>query len=136
MLIEGPAAVVSGPSAALLALLLRSPNVATVVRTLPAWARPHRAEIEAAVAAIDRAGRAWSSGAVSFERNDETGSSEIGPDSPRRVTTGMAAQLLGLSPRRTQQLAAAGLLGGTRVGRLWLLDKDAVRLMAEGRRTA
>ncbi|MGH4008287.1 MAG: helix-turn-helix domain-containing protein [Pseudonocardiaceae bacterium] len=45
-----------------------------------------------------------------------------------------AAAVLQLSRRRTQELAAGGLLGGQRVGRQWILDEVAVREFARQRR--
>jgi len=48
------------------------------------------------------------------------------------MTTGQAAQLLHLHPKRVQALARAGRLPAVRVGRKWLFPRD--RLLALGDR--
>lgn len=130
MLIEGPAAVVSGPPAVLLSLLLRSPNVRTVVEGLPPWLRPYRAEIARVVEELHRV-----AASTALEREDAEPVSATAADSGT-CTVSEAADRLRLSVRRTQELAAAGLLGGRRVGRTWQLDSAAVRVVAAERARA
>jgi excisionase family DNA binding protein len=130
MLIDRPSAVITGAPAALLSLLLRSPHVRTVVEQLPGWARPYRLEIAAAVDAVHRAGAGWVP--VAVERDDAGPVGAVEADFECSVVG--AAQLLDLSIRRTQELAAAGMLPGRRVGRQWLLERDAVLLVASARR--
>lgn len=45
-----------------------------------------------------------------------------------------AAEVLGLSKRHTQRLAASGLLGGARCGSIWMLRKATVLTMADERK--
>ena len=58
-----------------------------------------------------------------------------GQDPSDLVTVAEAAELLRLSKRQVQRLAAhSGGLGGVRVGRIWMLAKAPVLALAEERR--
>jgi hypothetical protein len=66
---------------------------------------------------------------VSPRRNDEAKSSAVEADSRtcedgQTISAADAAKLLGVTPRRVQQLAL--LLGGQRLGRVWCLDRALV----------
>ncbi|WP_103381943.1 helix-turn-helix domain-containing protein [Pseudonocardia dioxanivorans] len=130
MLIDEPAALVSGPLALLLHELAAAPAVRPYVRVLPVWARPYRSEIEAGLQAVAQAAQAWSSTAP--ERDNAEPSSAGEPESECSVA--QAGALLGLGARRVQELAAAGELGGRRVGRIWLLNRVVVEQVAAARR--
>ncbi|MGH3546833.1 MAG: helix-turn-helix domain-containing protein [Pseudonocardiaceae bacterium] len=118
------AALVAGCSAWLFSRILRSPNVAAVLASPPSWV--DRAELNATVSAVHRAGRTFEAAATAPEREDATMVGAVVPDCPSAWTVARAAEFLRLSPRRVQELAAAEL-GGTRIGRVWLLDEVAVR---------
>ena len=128
-------ALVSGASAHVLDRLLRSPDVRRLVDNLPAWMR---AEVEATARAIRRAAADYEALPISLERSDETPFGEIEGRSARMgesvgwVCVEQAANLLGVTPRRVQQLAAGGM--GRRVGRVWQLDGTAVREYGQQRR--
>jgi hypothetical protein len=128
-------ALVSGASAHVLDRLLRSPDVRRVVECLPAWLR---AEVEATVTAIRRAAVDYEALPVSPERSGETLPGETEPRwpgdllEPGGLTVMQAADLLGVSARRAQQLAAGGM--GRRVGRVWELDPTSVREYGQRRR--
>ena len=130
-------ALVSGASAHVLDRVLRSPYVRRVVEGLPAWLR---GEVEATAAAIGRAAAEFEALPVSLERSDETPFGEIEGRSARIggsagwLDVEQAAHLLGVTPRRVQQLAAGGM--GRRVGRAWRLDETAVREYGQRRRPA
>ena len=123
-------ALVTGASAHVLDRLLCSPDVRRVVECLPPWLR---AEVEATATAIGRAALEYVALPVSLDRDAETQDGEIAALSERTgvgpldgwLTAEQAANLLGLSARRVQQLAAGGL--GRKVGRVWWLDETAVR---------
>ena len=121
-------ALVSGAPAHVLDRVLRSPDVQRLVDNLPAWLR---AEVEATARAIRRAAVEYEALPVSLQRSDETSFGEIAGRSTRMgesvgwVCVEQAANLLGVTPRRVQQLAAGGM--GRRVGRVWQLDETAVR---------
>jgi hypothetical protein len=104
-----------------------------VLDSLPPWLR---AEVDATARAIRRAAADYEALPVSPERSDETPLGEIGARSERDhgdgLDVGQAALLLGVSPRRVQQLAAGGM--GRKAGRAWLLDPTVVR--EYGRRRA
>ena len=126
------AALLSGPAALVVSRVLRSPHVVTVLANLSGWLHPYRSEITAAVQAVHRAAHAWESTPLAVEREDAIEAGAVDAESP--WTTERAAALLQLSRRRTQELAAGGLLGGHRVGRQWILDEAAVREYQRNRR--
>ena len=133
--VEG--ALVSGAAAHVLDRVVRSPSVRRVLEQLPGWLR---AEVEATAAAIRRAAAEYEALPISPERSDETPLGEIEALSDRMVgpsvglDTERAANLLGVSPRRAQQLAGHGL--GRKVGRVWRFDETAVREYGRSRREA
>jgi excisionase family DNA binding protein len=53
-----------------------------------------------------------------------------------KITTGRAAEILGVSPGRIRQLILAGLLRAEKVGRDHLLDPAEVKFYDESRRPA
>jgi excisionase family DNA binding protein len=135
MLIEQPAAVLTGPTATLLDLVLRSPRVKVVVEQLPPWLRPHKAEIVAELRALRHVAAGWAPEPVgvtagAFERCDETAEDPaVAPFDGVDVVE--AARLLRRSRRHVQNLAATGRLPARRVsGRTWLLDRKAVEVHA------
>jgi hypothetical protein len=97
-----------------------------------------RDDVEATARAIRRAAVEYEALPISPERSGETPVFEIGARSERDhgdgLDVGQAALLLGVSPRRVQQLAAGGM--GRKVGRAWLLDSTAVREHGRRRRRA
>ncbi len=120
-------ALVTGATAHVLDRLLRSPNVRQLLDNLPSWLR---AEVDATARAIGRAAADYEALPVSPERSGEAPFGEIAARSAGIGTAGwldagQAANLLGVSARRVQQLAAGGM--GRRVGRVWRLDETAVR---------
>lgn len=89
------------------------------------------ADVRFAWAAVRAAGREW----ASWRRIAVDGTAEVPPavqpqdsDPEREIDTAVAAGLLGVSPRRVRQLAAAGHLPARRAGRVWLVDRCAVDL--------
>ena len=95
-----------------------------------------RAQFETAGRAIHCAALLWQ-GSISPERNAETVAAEIGPAWVHEVGTAAAAGLLGVTERRVCQLTrlweAEGL--ARKVGRAWLLNREAVLLEAQARRS-
>jgi excisionase family DNA binding protein len=130
-LIGAQTALVSGPSAWILSRILRSPDVRRILANPPAWIE--RGDLADTVMAIDQAGKAFEVALSALERGNEAPLSAVMPQS--EFTTRQAAERLGLSQRRVQELAA--LLGGRRVGRQWRLPEAAVREYEKqaGRRT-
>lgn len=128
------AAVLSGPAALVVSRVLSSPNVVKVLSGLPPWLAPYRSEISAAVQAIHRAAKAFETAATAPGRDTATVVGAVTLDSNSEWTVRKAADYLGLSRRRVQELA--GQLGGRRVGRLWILDEVTVRELARQRRGA
>jgi hypothetical protein len=117
-------ALVRGVSAHILSRLLRSPNARRVTDNLPA---DLRAEFAATAKAIHRAALEYEALPVSPERSDEALISETVAASDRVggwLTTGQVASRLGVSIRRAEQLASAGM--GHKVGHIWRLDPTAV----------
>lgn len=121
-------ALVAGQASHVLSRVLKSPNVAQLIRSLPV---PLRSEVESTCGAIHRAAAEWESLPVSLERSSETGSGEIGSGLGdgfgviEWLSTEQAANLLGLSHRRLQQLGAGGM--GHMVGGTWRFDPTSVR---------
>lgn len=125
-------AVVTGGPALLLSRILRSPNVATVLRNPPGWV--DRGALAATVEAIHRAARRFESASAALEREDATVVGAVMPESDAGWTTRRAADYLGLSPRRVQERAAE--FGGRKVGRQWIFDELAVRQYERRRQVA
>jgi hypothetical protein len=125
-------AVVSDSPAVLLSRILRSPNVVTVLNHPPLWV--DRAELAATIAAIHKAAQRFGTASAALEREDATVVSAVTPQLGPEWTVRRAADFLGLSQRRTQELAAQ--LGGRKVGRQWLLDELAVREYGKRRHRA
>lgn len=118
------AVIVSGRVADIYARVLAAPRVAAVLDRL------NSPEEIATRAAMRRAAQAYEQG----KRNGEARMRPDDPSSPHDpISTGEAAQVLGMSVRRVQQLAAGGLGSRGRGGR-WLLDRDAVAALADERR--
>lgn len=90
-----------------------------------------RAELLAAIADIERAGRRWQ---VSREAagNMETPQPEISPDSA--ISAERAAILLGVTSRRVRQLAP--ILGGSKTRGRWMFDRSAVLAEHQRRKAA
>jgi hypothetical protein len=128
--IELPAAVVTGGPAWLLSRILRSPSVATVISLPPIWV--NQAELTATITAIHRAAKAFDTMATAPERETATLTCAVTLESNSEWTVRKAADYLGLSQRRVQELASQ--LGGRRVGRQWILEEVAVREFARRRR--
>ncbi|MFG1826733.1 helix-turn-helix domain-containing protein [Microbispora bryophytorum] len=107
---------------------------------LPGYLRAMRPEQRAAVeetrVAIARAADAYLTSDISAGVSDETPGGEISASSAAEewITTAEAAVLLGMTPRRAQQLAAGGL--GIKRGRSWLLARSAVLAYRKERRSA
>jgi hypothetical protein len=127
--IEAGATVCNSP-ALLLSKILRSPNVSTVLSNAPSWV--DRADLHAQVAAIHRAAAAWKSRSTALEREDADVVGAVMPESAPGWTTKRAADHLGMSQRRVQELAPE--LGGTRLGREWRIPEVAVHREYEKRR--
>jgi hypothetical protein len=129
--IEG--ALVHGSSAWLLSRILASPGVAAVVKNLPQWV--DRVELAATIAAIHKAAQRFdTASSAAHEREDAALLGAVMPESGPDWTVRRAADFLGLSERRTQELAAQ--LGGRKIGRQWIFDDLAVRHEHERRRQA
>lgn len=116
-------AVVDGFAAHVLDRLLAR-YLPAVLAGLPAWAR---AEVEATRDEIRRAARAYESLPVAAVGSAELPPGEVAPQwtpGDEGMSTGAAADFLGVSSRRARQLAAAGL--GRKVGGVWVLDRSSV----------
>lgn len=125
-------ALVQGVSAHVLDRILAQPNVSRFLRdALPPWMQP---ELEETRRAIGRAAREFEALPVAVGGSGETEVPEVEAPLGHEITTGEAATLLGLSPRRVRQLAGGGM-GRLRGGR-WVLDRSAVLAYAERRRSA
>jgi excisionase family DNA binding protein len=122
-LITEATALVSGSGAFLLSRLLRSPQVTTYMRSA-GWLGGD--DFNAALAAIHTAGRVWEN-TIKLPQRDNARANVRSPANPATMSIEDAAGLLGLSVRRTQELAQSGLLEGQRIGRRWILDEDSVR---------
>jgi hypothetical protein len=118
--ITEPTALVSGSTAWLLSKVLHSPTVIKVLVNAPASV--NRADLNATVAAIDAAGRAWETGLCLQKRDNAITPSAV---VQHCLTTEQASDYLKLSVRRVQELAPS--LDGKRIGRRWMLPAAAVR---------
>jgi Helix-turn-helix domain len=131
-LITEPTAQISGGAAWLISRVLASENLAKVLSRPPAGV--DRADVAAAIAAINAAGRAWETDLTLRQRDNATALSATVPQSATTWTTAEAADYLKISRRRAQEIAAN--LGGTRIGRHWVIPVVAVRRLAEQRAAA
>jgi hypothetical protein len=122
-LITGPAAVITGQAAFLLSRFLRTPQVTECMRSA-GWLGGD--DFDAALAAIHAAGRAWES-TITLPRRDDARVSVRSLSNPATMSIEAAAGRLGLSIRRTQELAQSRLLEGQRIGRRWILDEASVQ---------
>lgn len=133
-LIAGPAVIMEGYSALVLAVILRGLARRGQFDTLAATPR---ANLLQTIAALERVGALWR---VEQERISGDGSSETPPapeDAPslqEHMTIEEAAMVLKVTPRRMRQLAAGGL--GTKHGHTWLVDRSAVLAEVERREVA
>jgi hypothetical protein len=118
--ITEPVAVIGGGAAWLISRVLRSPAVAKVLANAPSGL--DRADIAATVTAIHAAGRAYEN-RLDRERRDNA--DRPGAVVPQSWTTEQTATYLGLSLRRTQELAPE--LDGRRIGGRWLIPAVAVQ---------
>lgn len=89
-------------------------------------------ELESAVAYL-RSGQAWWLAQIGQSASG-SGSAEVVPaavgadlNRPSSLGTSEVAVQLGVSARRVRQLAVAGTLRATRVGRSWAFDPDSVK---------
>jgi hypothetical protein len=128
--IEG--ALVSDSPALLFSRILRSPNVATVLRNPPIWV--DHAALASTVEAIHTAARRFDAASAALKREDAAVLGAVMPQSDRdgEWTVRRAADFLGLAQRTVQERAAE--LGGRKVGRQWLLQETAVRQEHEKRK--
>lgn len=120
-LIGADTALVAGGPAWLISRMLASPHVARLLNHPPAWIE--RGHLTDTVMAIDLAARAFEVSLTAPERGNEAPLGAVAGQSD--WTTREAANYLGMSQRRVQELA--GALGGRRVGREWRLPAAAVR---------
>lgn len=91
---------------------------------------PNSAHLARFRALRDELNRALAAAAISPKRNDETKPSDDEPisgscDGECSISVAAAAELLGLSTRRVQQLASS-TLGGQRRDHVWCLDRSLV----------
>jgi hypothetical protein len=123
--------LVSGPVAGFLFVACRQVRLRERAASLP---QPARGELLVALDALERAARAYRV-PVADVRDAEAPADEALTGS--WCTTASAATRLRLSERRVQQLAAGGVLPARRCGRSWVIDDEAVAILAaERRRTA
>jgi excisionase family DNA binding protein len=115
-------ALISGPGAYLLSRLLRSPPVAAYMRSA-GWVGGD--DFNAALAAIHAAGRVWED-TIKLPQRDNARANVRSLSNLATMSIEGAAGLLGLSVRRTQELAQQGSLTGRRVGRRWELATSSV----------
>lgn len=126
-------APVAGAAAAALVVVLDARLA--VLATLAARGRISSgdlAEAREVFAAIREAASEWVARA-SPERSNETVLSAA-PADCSEIDSAEAAGLLNVSPRRVQQLLAAGELEGRRSGRVWLVSRASVLLWRDTRR--
>jgi hypothetical protein len=122
-LITEPTALISGTAAFLLSRLLRSPQVTAYIRSA-GWVGGD--DFDLALAAIHAAGRAWET-TINLPQRENARANVRSLSNPATMSIEAAAGHLGLSVRRTQELAQSGLLEGQRTGRRWVLDEASVR---------
>lgn len=142
--IAGGAVVLDGPSANLVAWLLRltermfqveGPEALVERLRLPS---DNAAILLDAMAAFVSAAEGWQEARASADFRAETASAGELVSSGACVTSSVpaAAELLGLSARRIRQLAAAGMIEGTRGPNGWRLDRISVEALARERAAA
>jgi hypothetical protein len=120
--ISAPSAIIGGSAAWLLSRLLRSPDIRRVLDNPPSWIE--RGDIADAVTAINKAAKAFVASQPAPTRGQMATLGAVVSES--EWTTHQAAEYLGISQRRVQEIAPE--LGGQRVGqRQWLLPEIAVR---------
>jgi hypothetical protein len=93
-----------------------------------------RRELHATLDALERAAADWSRRQTAPEREDATPLDADVPSS--ECSTARAAELLGLSRRRIQDLLLQGDLVGRRCGRVWLVSRRSVELLRSDRSAA
>lgn len=126
---------ISGFSAFVIAAVLDDALATRVVRLQEQVAvgrlDPERmVELRQTWAAIRAAGQEWTRWRAALDGNAEDLAAEMPGGSIREseIDTALAAQVLGVTPRRIRQLVAAGHLPARRAGRTWLVDRCAVEL--------
>jgi excisionase family DNA binding protein len=97
-----------------------------VGQPIPEWMRRHFDRLDAAVRGLSRSGH-QAAGAVEQLPHS-------GPTSRSLISAHEAAQILGISKRQVQQLAAD--LDGQIIGGRWLFERETVETYAEGQRYA
>jgi excisionase family DNA binding protein len=85
-------------------------------------------ELQVTLDGVDELARLWAAWRASVDGRSEVAPAETVAPSVYEVTTGEAAGILGVSPRRVVQLLHEGALSGRRVGRTWLVDRASVVL--------
>lgn len=124
MRIDEPAALVSGYSALLLAVLARDQARKGYFDKVPA---AHRAELLAVIDDMEAAGKAW--------RDRQAGTAApkpAAPQGPSEIGTSVVASILGVGERRARVLMPE--LGGRKTRTGWVTDRDQVLAEAERRR--
>jgi excisionase family DNA binding protein len=114
-------AIVSGGPTWMISRILASPSVRDLLDNPPAWIE--RGHLAATVDAIHQAARAFEAESAARERGKPATVSAVAAQS--EWTTREAADYLGLSQRRVQEIAAD--LGGTQAGRRWRIPATAAR---------
>jgi excisionase family DNA binding protein len=131
--INGPVALIDGHAALTLAQVLagslRDGLSLNAVLADSGLKAEEQAEARAAARALAEAGRRWLVGQQAA-RSSDSGTAATRRNEGVLLSTPMstkdAAAIIGLSPRRIQQLAARGAIGASLVGSRYLLDHDAV----------
>ncbi len=128
MAIIGDAVVLRGPVAAMLAVALESvPGGISGFALRRGVGVNGETALRSAVAALEEAGARWTeakSGA-SRTRSGETGGVAEPASSEAWISPAAAAQILGISTRRVQQLAASRDLEAWRVGSRLLIRRES-----------
>jgi hypothetical protein len=127
--VVGDVAIIEGRAAFILSqLLARSMRQGLNVRQIVAEARlapVDQAAVLRAEVALEEAGERWRAAQRKQRGNSVTaGSGDVLPSEAMSVTA--AAQVIGRSPRRVRQLAAAGDLAAVMTPRGWMLDRRDV----------
>lgn len=95
----------------------------------------HLEEARRTWAAIERAANEWLTWRASVDGNAEVPPAETPPPSAV-IATREAADMLRISERRVRQMLADGALTGRRAGRVWLVDRASVAILAATRSAA
>jgi excisionase family DNA binding protein len=93
------------------------------------------AEARRTWAAVEQAGQEWVTWWASVDGSKRPQGAEIAAPS-EVITTREAADMLRISERRVRQLLAEGRLTGTHAGRVWLVDRASVKMLAAVRGAA